>query len=342
MEQETRIGMRGLPEEDSHKLPYLLKWVMVDGLGPLRMAEADEPADFLLVDVEQETDPESVGRSGESGAREIPVAADPSNLPGDKEGLTYPIRVVDLQRCLKAASSSSGEAPVSPPTTAPSPRETTGTSGNPQPGPAATNVDRLVGPLLQPEGETTLRLEGADGLEIVVDPHRGFYTPHSPRDLAWIETDLSRAQWQPQSEGAVEDAVEWRPLRQLVWLLAYYGARDGLLPRIPRDRAFYLEAWPDYQVIPMAANNLKVWAYLKWNTADAATISEQAEVALGQVLGSLNAGYLCGQVRIAERMADAQEEAGGATNTSILSKIRDRLGLGSDDARESASCPKSS
>jgi len=322
MEPETRIGACCLPEEELRKLPYLLKWVMVKGAGPFRMAEAGEPIDFLLVDVEQD----GTSHLRPSGVHEIAVASKASNLPDEREGLTYPLRVVDLQRCLQTA----GNLPASGPSAAP--ESGRAPTGNPAPGQAAERVDQLVEPLLSPASGTHLYLQGGEGIEILVNPDRGYHSPLAPREFGKVRKAIGHCQWAPLSRSAAETPKTWRPLDQLAWLLAYYGARDGLLPRIPRDRAFSLEAWPDYQLIPMEAKSLKVLAYLKWNTADAATIAKETGIDMEHVLGSLNAGFLCGQVKAAEARPRNQQRTRGEPGAGILNRIRQRLSLGAGAA----------
>lgn len=323
MADEIRIGAQGLPPEEARKLPYLLKWVLVKGVNVVRLVGEDEPLDFLLLDVAQSGSSRAgLFREGDPN-RVIPVAQKEAALPAGRSGLTYPLRVVDLQRWLQRAVSLPPATPVPLEGDAAEPAEV----DNPAPGPAAENVDRLVEALRNRETGSDLRLEGADGFPIVVSPEQGYATTYSPRDRAWLESDFSRAQWKAVPGGITDEGAAWQPLTQLVWLLAYYGARDGLLPRIPRDRRFALQEWPDYQVIPMAANNLKVWAYLKWNAADTATIAREAGGDRGQVIGSLNAGFLCGQVRVAEEEPLPGEGSGQGPDSGILGRIRERLGL---------------
>lgn len=326
MASEIRIGTHGLPEEEERKLPFLLKWVrmgMTTGEWEFRMAEEGEPVDCLLVAGDRS------GQAEAAGSYEIPVASDSSELADPETGLTYPLRVADLQRCLEQAITSIPEP--SYPSDGPSPSEDSKRKGdtapdNPEPGPEARRVDRLLAPLLEPEPGKTLILRVREGLDLEVRPDRGYRSPLAPGDLAALQGDLGRAQWRSAAEGTGQESADWRPLTQLIWLLAYFGARDGLLPRIPRDRAFTLKAWPDYRVIPVAANNLRVWAYLTWNTADAATIAQATGVAYEQVVGSLNAGYLCGLVQLGE-VPDSLRGAQAAGEKGVLAKIRKRLGL---------------
>ncbi len=168
---------------------------------------------------------------------------------------------------------------------------------------------------------------------LTASPRSGYFaTPLEVRDFAKHCPELIQADWTPTDQALPEEPSQWKPVRQLVWLLAYYGARDGLLPQVPRGGGFSLEAWPDYQVIPMEANNLKVWAYLKWHAADARTIAAETGVDWGQVLGSINAGWLCGQVRAAEAVGEPGEAHREGLHSGLLGKIRDRLGLRSVNA----------
>jgi hypothetical protein len=286
------------------------------------MAGAGEPVDFLLVDVEQD----GTDHLRPSGVHEIAVASNASSLPNDQEGLTYPLRVVDLQRCLKSAK----DMIAVEPSTSPQPGK--GSADNPATGPAAERVDQLVEPLLNPAPGTHLSLQGGDGIEVLVNTDRGYHSPLGPREFGEVGKAIGHCRWAPLSRSTAEQPETWRPLSQLAWLLAYYGARDGLLPRIPRDRAFSLEAWPDYRVIPMEAKSLKVLAYLKWNTADAATIAKETGIDMEHVLGSLNAGFLCGQVKAVEAGANSQKGRKGDWGAGILDRIRERLSLGAGAA----------
>lgn len=338
MDPEIRIQAQGFPEEEYRKLPYLLKWVMIEGVSALRMAQGGEPVDILLIDREHNESESAPNRAAAAGAQEIPAAGDPSGLEAPESGLTYPLRVADLQRCLQQAIATSSK--ISPSPAAPS-SEANGAAatvtGNPEPGPGASNVERLVKPLLDPQPGSDLRLKAGQDLAVMVSPDRGFQSPLSPREFARLQADLSQAEWQPVAQDPAPEGDDWQPLTRLIWLLAYYGARDGLLPRIPRDRTFTLAGWPDYQVIPMEANNLKVWAYLKWNATDADTIAEATGVDRGQVLGSLNAGYLCGQVRLGEAAeGGAPSTAERPASAGLLGMIRKRLGLQPANPQESA------
>lgn len=335
MANETRIGATGLPDEEVRKLPYLLKWLRVGELGPFRLAERHETADFLLVDAERGTAGDGSGTfQAGNGPRVIWVAEDPATLSDPAAGMTYPLRVDDLQRCLYGTPTTS-RAPATPATGS---RQT---ETNPAPGPLAAKVEELVAPLLAAQPGEDLRLELDGDTEIVASPASGYFASNlSPRELAKKAGGLDSARWTKAPNALPSDPKEWQPLQRLIWLLAYYGARDGLLPRMPRDKVFSLEAWPDYQVIPMEANNLKVWAFLKWNAANAGAISEGSGVEQGQVLGSLNAGYLCGQVRLTESAGKTQGSRGAASDTGILGRIRERLGLGSASTEGGAPCPK--
>lgn len=335
MANETRIGAVGLPDEESRKLPYLLKWLRVGELGPFRFAEDHEAPDFLLVDADRGTTQDASGASqAGDGPRVIWVAEDPATLSDVDTGMTYPLRVDDLQRCLYGTPSPS----ETPSARAPGSGQT---STNPEPGPLAKKVEELVEPLLASKPGADLRLELDGNTEIVASPANGYFASNlSPRELAKKAAGLDGARWTSAPDSLPRDPKEWQPLQRLIWLLAYYGARDGLLPRMPRDKVFSLEAWPDYQVIPMEANNLKVWAFLKWNAANAGAISEGSGVEQGQVLGSLNAGFLCGQVRLTESAGKTQGSRGAASDTGILGRIRERLGLGSASAEGGAPCPK--
>lgn len=156
--------------------------------------------------------------------------------------------------------------------------------------------DRPIVPLLDQLTGSDLRLEGVEGVEVVVSPGKGYRSPLYPGDFARLEGAINQAQWQPVAKNDVGEASDWKPLTRSIWLLAYYGTRDGLLPRVPRDRPFALAVWPDYSVVPGGANNIKAWAYPKGYPADVDTIARATGLDWGQVVGSLNAGYLCGQV----------------------------------------------
>lgn len=273
MKPATRIGADGLPDEEWRKLPFLLNWVrvgMAEEVSELRVAEGNEAVDCMLVDVDQ-------GRPGEyegSAKWEIPVARESARLPDTQAGLTYPLRVADLQKCLEAVMASTPRSAAQESVTSGgSGSEAEDAGGNPEPGPAAANVDGLVAPLLDPELGSALRLKVGQGVDLVVSPGRGYQSPLAPGEFGWLQDDIATAEWRVLDEEPATDPQSWKPLTQLVWLLAFYGARDGLLPRISRDGVFTLEGWPDFQVVPVAANSLRFWAYLASNAAEADTIA---------------------------------------------------------------------
>lgn len=328
MKAEIRVGASGLPDEEWQKLPFLLKWVrmgMAEEVGDLRVAEGGEAVDCLLVDMDQGRTTEPGG----TGKGEIPVARDPARLPDPQVGLTYPLRVADLQKRLEAViASSPGSAAVGSVPSGRTGRETEDPGGNPEPGPAAANVERLVAPLLEPDPGSVLCLQVGQGVGLVVSPERGYQCPLAPGEFGWLQDDLATAQWRILDEEPAANPHSWKPLPQLIWLLAFYGARDGLLPRIPRDRVFTLASWPDFQVVPVAANRLRFWAYLTSNAADVATIAAATGLDQREVLGSLNAGHLCGlvRVRVAKETVSGPK---GKADKGLLGKIRQRLGLSS-------------
>jgi hypothetical protein len=336
---EIRIAASGLPDDEYRKIPFLLKWIHVRGIDSVHLTHRNELADLLLVD---KNHPGPWGQPPEEPEATVPEDATVLAFPQDSagmrpacDGLSYPIRVVDLERCLKTAIEPRSELRASQSPGRKSPDKETrkaapGASSNPAPGPAARNVDQLIETLHAEELEGGYRLEGAEHLDITAIPGCGYYhSPVPPREWALYAKDLSRAYWTALPDFSSDDPATWYPMKQLVWLLAYCGARDGLLPRIPQEAAFTLKNWPDFQFLRLEENNLRIWAYLRWHAADAKTISEETGVDLGQVVGSINAGYLCGQVQISENPDTDQTHTSQDQKTGILNKIRKRLGLGS-------------
>lgn len=336
---EIRIAASGLPDDEYRKIPFLLKWIHVRGIDSVHLTHRNELADLLLVD---RNHPGPWGKPSEEPEAAAPEDATVLAFPQDSSGLgpacgglAYPIRVVDLERCLQKAIEPRPESPAPQSRSQESPEKgkkeaAPAVPSNPSPGPASRNVDQLIETLHSEDLEGGLRLEGAEHLDITAIPGCGYYhSPTPPREWALYAKELSRAHWTPVPDFSSEDPTAWYPMKQLVWLLAYCGARDGLLPRIPQEAAFTLNNWPDFQFLRLEENNLRVWAYLRWHAADAKTISEETGVDLGQVVGSINAGYLCGQIQISDKPDTDQTHASQDQKTGILNKIRKRLGLGS-------------
>ncbi|KPV40716.1 hypothetical protein AN478_06050 [Thiohalorhabdus denitrificans] len=324
------MGTRGLREDALRTLPLFLQRVALEKEGEWRLVSGEEAADVLLVDIDRADPP---GGSGTAAAQdEIPVVAvsdDPGRLPPGRPGLVYPLRAQELGRALlrstgaEPSESPESETPAEPAQPAP------GAKGNPPAGPCSRKVAELIEPLRREQAGTDLRLDLEDGHYLAASPEKGYFvTTLHIGGFAHQCPGLAEKEWQPIRGGLPEGQGPRRSMAQLEWLLAYFGARDGLLPQIPRDAGFTLQAWPDYQVVPMAANKPRVWAYLKGHAADAGTIAAATGVDWGEVVGSLNAGWLAGAVRSAP--VTTPSPAGskdGTAKAEIIGKIQQRLGL---------------
>ncbi len=91
MPDEIRIGAQGLPEDESRKLPYFLKWVNQGRTAEFRIADRNEPIDVLLVDIDgAAATGEQASKGGSQNIPVISVSTDPGRLPGGRPGLVYP------------------------------------------------------------------------------------------------------------------------------------------------------------------------------------------------------------------------------------------------------------
>lgn len=330
MPKEIRVGTRGLREEALRTLPLFLQRVALEREGEWRLVSGEEPADVLLVDIDQEGPSEGPGATAsQEDAPVVAVSGDPGRLPPGQPGLVYPLRAQELaEALLRSAGAEVSETPE-PESPAGLSQPVPGNEGNPPAGPCSRKVAELIEPLRREPPGPDLRLDLADGHYLAVSPEKGYFvTTLHTGGFAHLCPDLTQKEWQPIREGLPEEVGHRGPIAQLEWLLAYFGARDGLLPQIPRDAGFTLQAWPDYQVVPMAANKPRVWAYLKGHAADAGTITEATGVDPGEVLGSLNAGWLAGAVRSAPVTTTGPDTSkGGSARTEVIGKIQQRLGL---------------